>query len=351
MDEFRNCVVYGKGDASRAVIKNTREEKILAVVDMEADGSRELNGLAIINDEYLKKCGVDFDLIIASQYYDIIIDRLRKQGKLDNQHMKSILTPNLYKDTPPYDDKATPHSLNEDEWRWIIEKFTDNYSQKIISLVRNNRCIDSAPDYLDAVKCVEYAGKEDYFSVIRGGQTKGAAIVLDCGAYDGDSVDFIADHIDEPIIKYYAFEPMAETYKILKNKKNSKIQELIAINKAVGGAVGTVTFAFDEERPDASSVDTSGAKGMMVDMLSIDSLELNYDADYFVKMDIEGSELDALKGGEKLIKTYRPNLGICLYHKTRDIYEIPRYIDSLDLGYKFYLSGGSHTIMNAVSRG
>jgi FkbM family methyltransferase len=62
----------------------------------------------------------------------------------------------------------------------------------------------------------------------------------------------------------------------------------------------------------------------------------------FIKMDIEGSELAALKGGEASIRKYRPKLAISLYHRPEDFTDIPRYIDSLNLGYKFYLE--HHTL-------
>ena len=56
-------------------------------------------------------------------------------------------------------------------------------------------------------------------------------------------------------------------------------------------------------------------------------------------MDIEGSELAALRGAEKLIREKHPILAICVYHKERDLIEIPQFIHSL-VGkevYRYYL--------------
>ena len=64
-------------------------------------------------------------------------------------------------------------------------------------------------------------------------------------------------------------------------------------------------------------------------------------------MDIEGSEFEALKGGHRFIKEKRPNLAICLYHKSKDLIYIPQYVKELVPDYEIHLVGGSHTIMIA----
>jgi hypothetical protein len=57
----------------------------------------------------------------------------------------------------------------------------------------------------------------------------------------------------------------------------------------------------------------------------------------FIKMDIEGSELSALRGAESTIRRCRPKLAISLYHRPEDFFSIPSWIDSLDLGYRVFL--------------
>jgi hypothetical protein len=56
-----------------------------------------------------------------------------------------------------------------------------------------------------------------------------------------------------------------------------------------------------------------------------------------IKMDIEGSELSALRGATSTIRRCRPKLAISLYHRSEDFFAIPSWIDSLDLGYRFFL--------------
>lgn len=57
----------------------------------------------------------------------------------------------------------------------------------------------------------------------------------------------------------------------------------------------------------------------------------------FIKMDIEGAEMDALLGARNTLARNRPRLAISLYHRAADLARIPVWIDRLDLGYRFWL--------------
>jgi hypothetical protein len=55
----------------------------------------------------------------------------------------------------------------------------------------------------------------------------------------------------------------------------------------------------------------------------------------FIKMDIEGAELETLKGAEQTIRRFRPKLAICLYHRPEDFVTIPRFLDRVLPQYQF----------------
>ena len=57
----------------------------------------------------------------------------------------------------------------------------------------------------------------------------------------------------------------------------------------------------------------------------------------FIKLEIEGSELEALKGAVATITGSRPKMALSVYHKAEDIHTIPDFVSALDLGYKFSL--------------
>jgi FkbM family methyltransferase len=70
---------------------------------------------------------------------------------------------------------------------------------------------------------------------------------------------------------------------------------------------------------------------LTVPAITIDSLKLKK-LD-FIKTDLEGSEMPALRGAVETIKRCRPKLALSLYHKPEDLKEIPEFVESLDMGY------------------
>ena len=56
----------------------------------------------------------------------------------------------------------------------------------------------------------------------------------------------------------------------------------------------------------------------------------------FIKMDVEGAEMDVLKGMKYTIQRYKPKMAVCIYHKYQDIYDITAFLKALVPNYKFY---------------
>ena len=57
----------------------------------------------------------------------------------------------------------------------------------------------------------------------------------------------------------------------------------------------------------------------------------------FIKMDIEGAELEALRGAEKSLLRDKPLLAICIYHKAGDMLAIMDYLHTLIPEYHFWV--------------
>jgi FkbM family methyltransferase len=73
----------------------------------------------------------------------------------------------------------------------------------------------------------------------------------------------------------------------------------------------------------------------------------------FIKMDIEGAELEALKGSECVLRQFKPKMAITVYHSFKDFWIIPRFLHSLGLNYRFYLrhftTHAEETVLFAVA--
>ncbi len=82
-----------------------------------------------------------------------------------------------------------------------------------------------------------------------------------------------------------------------------------------------------------------------IEVAAIDDV-LDRKANY-IKMDIEGAELEALKGAQKQLEQ-GAQLAVSLYHKSRDIWEIPEYIKSINPAYNFYLRHYTNSIFETV---
>jgi FkbM family methyltransferase len=84
-----------------------------------------------------------------------------------------------------------------------------------------------------------------------------------------------------------------------------------------------------------------------VDVVSLDKLLPDADIT-LIKMDVEGAEMEALRGAADTIRRNTPKLAISVYHERDDIFEIPLFIHQLHSGYKFYLRHHSTTFSETV---
>ena len=167
---------------------------------------------------------------------------------------------------------------------------------------------------------------------------------IDAGAYIGDSA-LILNELKPN--KIYAFEPsknecdrMQEMMKLNKNSNVVVVQSGLGSKEGVlnffGGGMGGFITDKGSEKVKVTTIDSFVEKN---------SLNLG-----LIKMDIEGYELEAIKGAEKTIKEHKPVLIICLYHSGKDFFEIPNIIKQWDRSYKFrFLNlNHSHPIVDRV---
>lgn len=57
----------------------------------------------------------------------------------------------------------------------------------------------------------------------------------------------------------------------------------------------------------------------------------------YINMDIEGAEAEVLKSAETIVKTNRPVLAICVYHRKDDLIVIPKLLSEMVDNYTYFL--------------
>ena len=105
---------------------------------------------------------------------------------------------------------------------------------------------------------------------------------------------------------------------------------------------------FDENAGSSSSISITGSIKISTSTLDEEIKEKIS----VIKMDIEGWELNALKGSENHIINDKPKMAITVYHNAKDFIDIPNFVLSLNSNYSLYLrhytSGWSETVMYFV---
>lgn len=170
-------------------------------------------------------------------------------------------------------------------------------------------------------------------------------VFLDVGCYRLEtSIEF--KRRCPQVKKIYAFEPDPVNYKACLEKKAQ-----IGLAEAEILPLGTwshkdTLFFTKGGTPNATVVEAETS--LSLDVISIDEVIPSSEKVTFIKMDIEGAELESLKGAKKIIQRDKPKLAICIYHKSEDMLEIPLYIAELVPEYKIYIRHHSNTMHETV---
>jgi FkbM family methyltransferase len=144
---------------------------------------------------------------------------------------------------------------------------------------------------------------------------------VDCGAYNGDTLDAIL-RLRLPIGALAHFEPDPENFRSLtrfvKDHRGEISAPVTLWPCAVSNECQTVKFRVGEAEGSRVSVDGEAT----VQTVALDDVLCGW-GPTLIKMDIEGAEMDGLLGAKQQIADSRPNLAICIYHRPSHLWEIP----------------------------
>jgi len=163
--------------------------------------------------------------------------------------------------------------------------------------------------------------------------------VIDAGAYEGFFCHFA---FLKGACKIIAVEPIPELRTALCRsfeKERSKSRFFVE-TAGLGEGPGVMNLNYDPEHPCEASLDHSST-GNAVDVITVDEIidRYNLHGVGFIKMDIEGSEMDALIGAQKTLKTLKPRLAIAVYHEYENAQECATIIKGIRSDYMIEFCG------------
>ena len=164
---------------------------------------------------------------------------------------------------------------------------------------------------------------------------KAGDIVVDCGTFDGAT----ALRFVNMGCKVYGFEMDKKNYE--RSFKLAEEKNFVVENLGLGSYKHEVNY---EHFGAATHIRLQGSE--MAQITTIDSYvgEKALPRVDFIKMDVEGAELDILKGAAITISRFKPILALSAYHKLDDFWTLTKFIKSIRPDYEFALRHYATTI-------
>lgn len=241
-----------------------------------------------------------------------------------------------YPDEIPYIGIQQDFSDNAIKYLGLFLALADDKSRRVLDgliayrLNYDSRLADAVSDeyarqYFD-VDLVKYDGKD---------------VFVDLGGYDGDTAEKFIQYSRGSYAKIYLFEPDEN----LLRRAADRLHGYKAIELIPAGA-----YSSDGELRFAASGRTNGAISevgeLVIPVRKLDSVVT--EAPTLIKMDIEGAEIEALRGAASVLRTARPKLAIAAYHYAPDLWRLVEVVRDINPNYQFYLRHYSETGLESV---
>lgn len=164
-------------------------------------------------------------------------------------------------------------------------------------------------------------------------------VIIDAGAFIGDTAVFFHHKLGGRC-QIHSFELLDENLALLVHnlERNGVADEQIVVNKlALTDKTGDEIMISAGSSQGSTSIFGKSTQGDRVKTATLDDyvVHANLTRVDFIKMDIEGAEVQALAGARQTIQHFKPKLAICLYHKWDDTFTIPQVIHATGVDYAF----------------
>lgn len=341
--------IYGCGETGKSLYSLIREYRKDIKIDCFIDSKICLNMFGLDVLKYDKSSLERIDsldiVIIASAFWSLIYKRLRPSTLKNCIILSSSFiyeNSELSKLGDFYFNQLEIDKIRS-EFDSIAEKFEIKSEIDLFKQLIHLRCDSGpyAPEYF-----VNYeVSKGQYVDF---GMVNFNNNIIEAGAFDGADTVRISEN--SPRAHIYSFEPFPE---MLKNgpyyEKICSNKNITIIEKALDEFTGKVYFKKNGSQSSKSDgVDSSHSNVLEAVTLDdfVDSRNIGR-LDY-IKMDIEGGEVSALRGAAFTIKKHRPIIAVSLYHRKQDFYEIPTLMNDLLGDFKLRLGHYTSSFIDSV---
>lgn len=223
------------------------------------------------------------------------------------------------------------------ELEFVYEHLADDISKDVFFKILQFRLIDDTIIIPTMPQDKQYFEYEFY-------PKREDEVFVDCGAFNGISAKAFLSENRGRFEAYYGFEPDPDNFDALR-------QYIDNFTDTIRSKMHLYNVALWKDDKGARLYSLKGPGSFIADIGNTDIQTIALDKVIdgskvtYIKMNIEGSEIQALQGAKNTIKNNKPKLAIAGYHKTWDMWEIPNLILKYDESYKIYL----RSYMNHIS--
>ena len=173
---------------------------------------------------------------------------------------------------------------------------------------------------------------EKYGTIVKNGD-----VVFDIGACEG----FFAYHVCDRASKIYCIEPNANMANCLKMTFNG-MNNIEVVKKAFNSSSGTVQYSGNQYAEFRQTiVESRNSLSEKVCCVSLDEYAMNKGINKidYLKIDVEGSERDVIRGARNVIIKHKPKIAIATYHNASDALVLTDEILNIMPSYNYRICG------------
>ena len=212
---------------------------------------------------------------------------------------------------------------HEAELQKVYDKLADDVSRETFAAVLNYK-LSGKVEYLFAC---DTAREDDLRQLFTFDENE---VYMDLGAYNGDTVQEFLKLVDSKYQHIIAVEPDRRNCKKL-NAMAEEFGEITVHQCGVWNEVGELGFSDSGGRQSTFLA----VQKKTVPVNSIDNLADGKPVSY-IKMDVEGAEVQAIEGGKAVITGFAPKMFVAAYHYDIDIFRLPLLLWELVPEYKIF---------------